>query len=256
MLRASTANSFPNFEMRKNGMDQFDQRPARSPVFWFLHGAMPILLLSAALLAGYLGGAVREIVLESHTSIQETVTGFFTLSAAAVAASLLVRSHPSGILDWKLKTWLVLFVAAMIFFAGEDLNWGQHYVGWTSSEYFLENNREQESNVHNMWPLLFNRLPRAVLQAWLIVACILVPLGWRWPVRVSKPLVPEVLWPDRRLIFIAALIFLLKGARIASSSALAPDNWFMAMRHSEVEELLIAWCLLLYVLMLRERVSS
>jgi hypothetical protein len=61
------------------------------------------------------------------------------------------------------------------------------------------------------------------------------------------------LWPDRRLIFIAALIFILKGARIASSSTLTADNWFMAMRHSEVEELLIAWCLLLYALMLRER---
>jgi hypothetical protein len=240
-------------EIVESGMDQFDQRPARSPAFWFLQFVMPILLLSAALVAGYLGGAVKEIVLDSHTSIQETVTGIFTLSAAVVAASLLLRSDTSGIVDWKLKTWLVLFVAAMIFFAGEDLNWGQHYFGWTSSDYFLENNREKESNLHNMWPLLFNRLPRAILQAWLIVACILVPLGWRMPVRMAKPVVPESLWPDRRLIFIAALIFILKGARIASSSTLTADNWFMAMRHSEVEELLIAWCLLLYALMLRER---
>lgn len=222
--------------------------------FRLLHIGLPTMLLSVALWAGYAGGAVKEIVLDSQTSIQESVTGLMTVGAAAAVALVLARW--GRISDWKLKLWLMLFIAAMIFFAGEDLNWGQHYVGWTSSDYFLENNREQESNLHNMWPLLFNRLPRALVETWLVVACILVPLGWRLPVRLTESFVPQVLWPDRRLVFVAVLVFAVKGLRHYSSGMPNPDNWLIAMRQSEVEELLIACCLLLYALMLRERLAS
>lgn len=221
--------------------------------FWLLHIGLPVFLLSAALMAGYAGGAVKQIVLDSQTSIQESVTGAMTFGAAAIVAFALVRS--AGPLDWTLKAWLLLFVAAMIFFVGEDLNWGQHYFGRTPSDFFLENNREQESNLHNMWPLLFNRLPRAAMEIWLAVACILVPLGWRLPVRLTQGFVPEVLWPDRRLVFVAVSVFLVKGLRHLTSIIPSSDTWLMAMRHSEVEELMIACCLLLYALMLRERLA-
>lgn len=226
----------------------------RSSRFWLLHIGLPVFLLGGALLAGYLGGSVKAFVLDSDISVQETVTGAMTFAAAVIVAYALARSDRA--LDWRLKTWLLLFVAAMIFFVGEDLNWGQHYVGWTASDYFLENNREQESNLHNMWPLLFNRLPRAVIQIWLVVACILVPLGWRLPVRLTQGFVPEALWPDRRLVFPATLVFLFKGVRQLSASMQSSDNWLLAMRHSETEELLIACCLLLYALMLKERISG
>jgi hypothetical protein len=88
------------------------------------------------------------------------------------------------------------------------------------------------------------------------VACILVPLGWRFPVRLTQSFVPNVLWPDRRLAFGAALVFVIKGIRHYSSALPAPDNWLLAMRHSEVEELILACCLLLYALMLRERLAK
>ncbi len=229
------------------------QRRHPSLGFWPLHIGLPTALLTAALAAGYAGGAVKQIVLDSQTSIQESVTGAMTVTAGVIVAIVLARSARQ--LDWPLKIWLLLFIGAMIFFAGEDLNWGQHYFGWTPSDYFLENNREQESNLHNMWPLLFNRLPRAVVEIWLVVACILVPLGWRLPVRLTQRFVPEVLWPDRRLAFCAALVLVVKGLRQFSSKMPTPDNWLLAMRHSEVEELLIACCLVLYALMLRERLS-
>jgi lysylphosphatidylglycerol synthetase-like protein (DUF2156 family) len=118
--------------------------------FWLAHIGLPAALLTAALMAGYAGGAVKELVLGSHTSVQESVTGALIFAAAVIGALALFRSARP--LDWTLKVWLALFVAAMIFFVGEDLNWGQHYLGRTPSDFFLEHNREQESNLHNMWP--------------------------------------------------------------------------------------------------------
>lgn len=229
-------------------------RHDRSLAFWALHIGLPAVLLTAALAAGYVGGAVKQALLDSNTSIQETVTGALVIAAGASAAYALAR--PARPLDWKLKAWLVLFVAAMIFFAGEDLNWGQYYLDRTPSDFFLENNREQESNLHNMWPLLFNRLPRAIIEIWLVIACILVPFGWRLPPRLTQSFVPAVLWPDARIAFAATLVVVVRMLRQASSWVANPDYWLFAMRHSEVEELMIACCLLFYALMLRERLAS
>lgn len=221
--------------------------------FWLLHIGLPTVLLAASLTAGYLGGEVARMVLNPQTGIQETVTGLITFASAAIVAVVLART--AGALDWPLKIWLALFIAAMVFFAGEDLNWGQHYFGWTPSDYFLEHNRENETNLHNMWPLLFNRLPRALVTTWLVVACLLVPLGGQFLVRLLRGFVPEVLWPDRRLMFPAGLVFVFKGLRHLSSQS-GDANWLLTIRHSEVEELLIACVLLFYALMLRERLKT
>lgn len=222
----------------------------RSFGFWLLHIGVPVALLAAALAAGYTGGEIKRVALDSHTSIRESVTGLLTLSAAVIVALILARAAQP--LEWRLKVWLGLFIAAMIFFAGEDLNWGQHYLGWTPPDYFLEHNHENEGNLHNTWPLLFNRLPRGIMNAWLIVACILVPLVWRHPVRLLQRVVPPVLWPDRRLMFPAALVFATKGIRHLASGG-GSDHWLLAIRHSELEELIIACVLVLYALMLWER---
>lgn len=222
----------------------------RSFGFWFLHIGVPVALLAAALAADYAGGAVKEFVLNPYTGAAETLVGIGIISSAVIVAFILARATVE--VDWKLKTWLVLFILAMIFFAGEDLNWGQHYFGWTPPDYFLEHNREEETNIHNMWPLLFNRLPRGIVNAWLIVACILVPLGWRWPVSVLRNVVPPVLWPDRRLMFPASMVFAIKGLRHVSSN-ISEQNWLLGVRHSELEELMIMCVLIFYALMLWER---
>lgn len=211
-------------------------------------------LLAAALAADYAGGAVKEIVLNPYTGIAETLVGVGILSAAVIVAFILARATVA--LDWTLKVWLALFVVAMIFFAGEDLNWGQHYLGVTPPEFFLEHNREEETNIHNMWPLLFNRLPRAIVNAWLIVACILVPLGLRFPVHLLRNIVPPVLWPDRRLLFPASMVFAIKGLRHLGSGVSTEQSWLLGVRHSELEELMIMCVLVLYALMLRERLVT
>ena len=44
-----------------------------------------------------------------------------------------------------------LFYALLFFFAGgEEVSWGQRIFGWESSEFFVQNNKQLETNFHNL----------------------------------------------------------------------------------------------------------
>lgn len=44
-----------------------------------------------------------------------------------------------------------IFGAVILFFgAGEEISWGQRVFGWQSGEFFLENNAQSETNIHNL----------------------------------------------------------------------------------------------------------
>lgn len=53
----------------------------------------------------------------------------------------------------KKRLWVVTWaVLAFLFFfaAGEEISWGQRILGIQSSEFFLEHNKQDETNLHNM----------------------------------------------------------------------------------------------------------
>ncbi|MBS3993729.1 MAG: hypothetical protein KGZ87_08435 [Bacteroidetes bacterium] len=79
---------------------------------------------------------------------------------------------------WKLGT--LFFIAIFFFGAGEEISWGQRIFGIESSAYFLENNAQQETNLHNMVvgetkinKLIFSQLLTLILVIYLIVLPIL-----------------------------------------------------------------------------------
>ena len=56
---------------------------------------------------------------------------------------------------FKTKNWwflVVTFVLGLLLFiaAGEEISWGQRILGIQSSEYFLKNNAQGETNIHNL----------------------------------------------------------------------------------------------------------
>ena len=56
---------------------------------------------------------------------------------------------------WSKKRWLFLTMTALLalvllFVAGEEISWGQRILNIDSSEFFLENNAQRETNLHNM----------------------------------------------------------------------------------------------------------
>jgi hypothetical protein len=216
---------------------------------WLVFSVLvPALWLMFVVIAAFVGGQFAHRVLNPETGVQETVTGVLALGAFVVG--LITFFQPAIKNDWAVRTWLLVFSVAALFFAGEDLNWGQYYFGWDSPEYFQTHNREHETNLHNMstW---FNQKPRIVAELWLLVAGLLVPLGWKLPQKIAARFVPVLLWPDKRLVFAALLAGL---AKINSALEEGGVGWLATVRWSEVIEFLLAYSMLLYALMLLERV--
>ena len=61
-----------------------------------------------------------------------------------------------------------------LFVAGEEFSWGQRLLGYTPPEFFLENNKQQEFNLHNM------ARPRKLFSAAMLGFGFLLPLAWRF----------------------------------------------------------------------------
>ncbi|REE79935.1 hypothetical protein BX611_2835 [Lutibacter oceani] len=100
---------------------------------------------------------------------------------------------------WKIG---ILAIAIVFFFgAGEEISWGQRIFNIESSEYFLENNAQGETNLHNMVvdgkkinKLVFSQLLTVVLVIYLIITPFLFrKYGWVKNL-ANKFAVPIVQW--------------------------------------------------------------
>lgn len=84
---------------------------------------------------------------------------------------------------------------ALIFFAaaGEEISWGQRIIGWDSGEFFQENNKQFETNLHNMViPTPFGDLHLAktlfgpVLTLAILFYLAVLPFLYRKSIRVAQ----------------------------------------------------------------------
>ena len=70
-----------------------------------------------------------------------------------------------------IKIFLTIKILALIYYLGEEISWGQHFFKWVSPEFFLKNNNQGETNLHNISNLL-DQLPRTLVMLW----CGLIPV--------------------------------------------------------------------------------
>jgi hypothetical protein len=84
---------------------------------------------------------------------------------------------------------LWLGIAALAFLAaGEEISWGQHWLGFSSGEFFVTHNLQQETNLHNLVP---GHLFAGFLNTTTYIAFIFGPtLLWFYPtlIRLFGPL--------------------------------------------------------------------
>src|SRR5690606_6041111 len=141
------------------------------------------------------------------------------------------------------------------YFLGEDLNWGQYIFGWQPAEFFIEHNKEAETNLHNMstW---FNQKPRLAVQLWILIAGFLVQLGWRWPRRTTANFVPAILWPGRETVLLVLLAAILPAFEWIAIAMFGPGLGGVPMRFSEIQEFFFAWFFLLYAIVLTGRLRT
>jgi hypothetical protein len=182
---------------------QARERAARDLPAWLWAGFPPLMLLG--LIAGslfapeWIGAITRADHDPLGTGIAEHATVIVLLPgiAAGFAAFRMRRLLP----DWRLGWWILAWTLACVYFAGEEVSWGQHLFGWQTPESLQAVNRQQETNIHNIssW---FDRKPRAVVELWIIVGGLAVPLWqllrrarpspeglsyWIWPTIVAAP---------------------------------------------------------------------
>ena len=60
---------------------------------------------------------------------------------------------------------VVLNFLGLVYYLGEEISWGQHLFKFSSNDFFLQFNKQNETNIHNI-SNLFNELPRAMVFIW------------------------------------------------------------------------------------------
>lgn len=213
---------------------------------------LPPLLCAGIIFASfYAGPDVYERIAASPVGFQEMITTLFLVFA--IIGSFVLLSRPQVRFDRVLRRWISVYAAGLVYFLGEDINWGQYIFGLQPPDFFLERNKEHEINLHNMssW---FNQKPRLVVEAWVFVAGVLVPLGWSAPRRWTRKFVPDALWPDARSLPLALCsLVLIWPKRVAGFST--EFSW-MNIRLSEIQEVFFAYFMLVYLFFLWGRIRA
>jgi hypothetical protein len=143
-----------------------------------------------ATLFGLLALAERAPARFEHAMREDGWAEWATFCAFALAAGLAVhalwRTRAAGRLHSMALVGLALFC---LFVAGEEISWGQRLLGFRPAALFLENNHQQESNLHNLLKGIFETrwMVFLVAAAYGVVAPYLAYVT-RWPRALAAPL--------------------------------------------------------------------
>jgi hypothetical protein len=153
-----------------------------------------------------------------------------------------------------IKSWFCLLTLSCLYFAGEEISWGQHIFYWSTPDSLKLINDQYETNIHNIssW---FDQKPRLLFLLWVLVAGIFVPVYfffknaahennnwgyWFWP--------PIIVLPTA--IMSIGIKILEKFAEHFSVTTIADQ-----IRLSELQELFLAYFLMLYLLISYKKIT-
>lgn len=119
-----------------------------------------------------------DTVYSKEDGFAEYATALFLFISSILLFSRFFRLFRVKPLWWKFG--IFLMALAFLFGAGEEISWGQRIFNIESSEYFLENNVQGETNLHNMVvdgkkinKIIFSQLLTVILVIYLIITPIL-----------------------------------------------------------------------------------
>jgi hypothetical protein len=167
---------------------------------------------------------------------------------------LLVPATWYGVRCWRARRelgqprvarWWLTLTFVCVYFAGEELSWGQKIFHWETPAFIGELNDQNETNLHNIssW---FDQKPRLLFELWVLTAGIVVPARramqgvtyarsqwqcWFWPTAVCVP----------SAVLAVASMF---PERIKDLFGLPPFP--VEMRYSEVQEFYFSLFLFMY----------
>lgn len=116
----------------------------------------------------------------------EWATVVVLLPAMAAGVAVWRRRHalPTRWLGW----WMGLVGLGSLYYAGEEISWGQQIFQWETPEFLAERNRQNETNLHNLIGAgVFEVLPRNLLEQWILWGGVMLPLADRWRGIIRSP---------------------------------------------------------------------
>lgn len=201
-----------------------------------------------------------QIILELTLSF-DALTGIHSENGPHELMQFLITALGAIIAIWALfkfnlkehkllALWLGLAAICCLYVAGEEVSWGQHFALWSTPEFWMHLNDQQETNLHNVssW---FDQKPRLILEIGILFGGIIIPLLQKY-----KPaLVPaqfDFIYPPAQLWVIAVLAI---GGKIIVKITESFDV-ILFNRFSEVEELLLFYFVFLYLLWLKSKIEQ
>jgi hypothetical protein len=180
----------------------------------------------------------------SEEGFLEWVTVILLVPAAWFGARSALRVPDLTRRTFVRRSWFALTFVC-VYFAGEEISWGQKIFFWDTPEFIGALNDQNETNLHNIssW---FDQKPRLLFEVWVLVAGVVVPIRqamqgvtyaqtqwqcWFWPTGVCVP---------------AAALALLSMVPEWTKDVFGLPPFPVEVRYSELQEFYFSLFLFLY----------
>lgn len=259
----STApNVAPQFLHPDDLPDIGDRRPHDLPA-WIWIG-VPLAIVLLRILSPLLGYERWVTFMSGEFAVVELLTVGLLVPGVALAV-VIVRQ--GACLPRPARVAMALGGLSVLYFLGEEISWGQHYLGYATPASVAELNYQGEFNLHNLNLKvdIFDNIPRQVMLMATIIGGVILPLVWRE--KLARPgahrSIEYWLVPNYRLVPIAALAALSnvpeKLMRKNDSAPAADESYlWMVFVHDigETKEIAFAGVMTLYLLSVFMRIKS
>jgi hypothetical protein len=211
----------------------------------------PVALIAIQLMAfEFLNYEIYYKLFETELGLIEILTALFAFFAIITGCQIwLIRSNFPSI---KYNTYIILLIFGSTYTLGEEISWGQHYMEWSTPDWFIEMNVQKETNLHNIHDI-FGVLPKMFLE-WSIYICgIILTLKFRKNNTTFDRQTDWKYWilPSFIIFPSAILAFLFRFTdRI--------ETWFrldFKISPGETHECLLIYIVLIYMLSLHKRLK-
>jgi hypothetical protein len=215
----------------------------------------PPLVLAAFYFARYADLEFYMRWVEGELGILENLGPLLLLPA--IFCGLALTRHRRVFPEAWIVIWFLLHGLGALFFAGEEISWGQHFFNWQTPGTIAALNDQNETNLHNMSSWL-DQKPRIALWVWALTGGFFAPmaigLGW---LRTGGP-------ENWRYWVIPPRICMMPGLLVGSVRLPEYLSFYMGItppfpfdiRASELQELFITMFLSLYLVSVYRRARA
>jgi len=212
----------------------------------------PIALIAIQLMAlEFLEYETYYKLIDTEFGLIESLTALFAFFA--IITGCRIWSIRSNFPTIKYNAYIILLILGSIYTLGEEISWGQHYMGWGTPEWLADVNVQNETNLHNAHDI-FGVHPKMFLE-WSIYICgIFLTLKFRKNNSIFDPQTDWKYWIlPSFIIFPSAVLALL--FRVTDRI----ETWFrldFKIAAGETHECLLLFIILLYMLSLHKRLKQ